>query len=143
MVFRGEVLAEQGHSGERHPARPEPVEHRGEAPRDPGGGDAVMPGGLDSVSMLPALLGRRAGQRQHDFLYWEFYEQGGRQAVRFGSWKAIRQPIFTGPIEIYDLASDAGEQHDRAASRPDLVKRAASLMARAHVPDPRWRPSGS
>jgi arylsulfatase A-like enzyme len=97
--------------------------------------------GLDSVSVLPALTGR-ANPERHEFLYWEFYEQGGRQAVRFGDWKAVRQPIFTGPIEIYDLASDVGEQHDLAASRPDLVKEAAALMARAHVPDPRWVPRG-
>jgi len=101
------------------------------------------PAGLDSISMLPALLGRREGQRDHDFLYWEFYEQGGRQAVRFGNWKAVRQPIFTGPIEIYDLAADDGEQRDIAASRPDLVKQAAALMTRAHVPDPRWRATAS
>ncbi len=96
------------------------------------------PTGLDSVSMRPALTGRPAAQPRHEFLYWEFYEQGGRQAVRFGDWKAVRQPIFSGPIELYDLSTDLAEEHDLAASRPDQVKQAESLMARAHVPDPRW-----
>ncbi len=96
------------------------------------------PSGVDSVSMLPVLTGTPARQKGHEFLYWEFYEQGGRQAVRFGDWKAVRQPIFDGPIELYDLGRDIGEQHDLAASHPDLVKEAASLMARAHVPDPNW-----
>lgn len=97
-----------------------------------------VPPGLDSVSMLPALTGTPAAQKGREFLYWEFYEQGGRQAVRFGDWKAIRQPIFNGPIELYDLRHDIGERHDLASSRADLVKQAAALMGRAHVPDPQW-----
>ena len=44
-----------------------------------------LPAGLDSISFLPELLRGTAKQTRHDFLYWEFYEQGGRQAVRFGN----------------------------------------------------------
>ena len=42
------------------------------------------------------------------------------------------------PIEIYDLATDSAETTDLAASRPDLVKRAAAIMKEAHRPDPVW-----
>ena len=34
------------------------------------------------------LLGRE--QRDHEFLYWEFFEGGFQQAVRWGDWKAVR-----------------------------------------------------
>jgi uncharacterized sulfatase len=96
------------------------------------------PPGLDSISLLPTLLGRPREQRVHDYLYWEFYEQGSRQAVRFSTWKAIREPMRTGPIRLYDLASDLGEERDRAAERKDLVAQAARYMDEAHVPDPAW-----
>jgi len=96
------------------------------------------PEGLDSLSLVPVLTGREAGQQRHEYLYWEFYEQGGRQAVRFGRWKAIREPMKTGPVQLYDLTADIGEQNDLAASRPELVARAARYMDEAHVEDPRW-----
>jgi len=97
------------------------------------------PKGLDSLSMAPTLLGR-PGQLAHEFLYWEFYEGGGAQAVRFGSWKAVRKPIFTGAIELYNLASDPGEQRNLAADHTSVVEQARQFLERAHTPDPRWVP---
>jgi len=98
-----------------------------------------LPAGLDSVSFLPELLNRTARQAKHDFLYWEFYEQGGRQAVRFGNYKAIREPMFTGKTSLYDLVKDIGETHDIAARHPELVTKAIRMMDEAHVDDPAWR----
>ncbi|MGH9844561.1 MAG: arylsulfatase [Blastocatellia bacterium] len=97
------------------------------------------PPGLDSISFAPALFGKR--QKRHDYLYWEFYEQGSRQAVRMGDWKAIREPMFTGTVRLYDLRRDIGESNDVAAANPELVKRAAALMDQAHVADPKWKVS--
>jgi len=98
-----------------------------------------LPSGLDSISFLPELLRGTAKQARHDFLYWEFYEQGGRQAVRFGSHKAIREPMFTGKVSLYDLSKDIGENHDNAARHPNLVAKATRMMDQAHVDDPAWR----
>lgn len=70
-------------------------------------------------------------------LYWEFYENGSAQAVRFGSWKVVRKPMITGPVELYDLATDPGEGEDVAAANPAIVERAKDFMARAHTKDPR------
>jgi len=98
-----------------------------------------LPAGLDSVSFLPELLSRTARQAKHDFLYWEFYEQGGRQAVRFGNYKAIREPMFIGKTSLYDLVKDIGETHDIAARHPELVAKAIRMMDEAHVDDPAWR----
>ncbi len=94
------------------------------------------PDGLDGLSFLPTLLGRPA--RQHPYLYWEFYEQGSRQAVLAGDWKALRQPMFTGAVELYDLRTDIGERHNVADRHPDVVARLASLMTEAHTPSPLW-----
>ncbi|OHB83790.1 MAG: N-acetylgalactosamine-6-sulfatase [Planctomycetes bacterium RBG_16_64_12] len=96
------------------------------------------PEGLDSISFLPTLLGQNDKQKEHDYLYWEFYEQGTKQAVRRGKWKAVRRPMLTGRIELYDLAADLGEENDVAAEHADLVARMEAIMAEAHVPSPRW-----
>ena len=42
----------------------------------------------DGISFLPTLLGK-GKQREHDYLYWEFHESGGKIAVRKDNWKAI------------------------------------------------------
>lgn len=97
---------------------------------------------LDSISFLPTITGHPDQQRQHEYLYSEFYEQGGKQAVRWGDWKAVRMPIGTGRTELYDLATDLGEQHDVAAQHPDVVHRMEKMMDEAHVPDPNWEPRG-
>lgn len=97
------------------------------------------PASLDGVSFLPAILGQNEGQRQHDYLYWEFYERGSAQAIRMGRWKAVAQPLGGEKLELYDLASDLGETTDVAAEHPDVATRARLLLREAHVPSPDWR----
>lgn len=92
----------------------------------------------DGISFFPTLLGNKEEQQEHAYLYWEFYEQGSRQAVRFGNWKAIREPMLTGDIQLYDLAVDEKEQTNLAANHAELVKKAAEMMDQAHRSDPRW-----
>ncbi|NQT12865.1 MAG: arylsulfatase, partial [Planctomycetes bacterium] len=96
------------------------------------------PEGLDSISFVPVLLGKDDQQKQHDHLYWEFYEQGSKQAVRKGNWKAVRQPMFTGKTELYDLSADLGEEDDVAGDHPEMVAKMEAIMKEAHVPSPRW-----
>lgn len=100
--------------------------------------DLPIPKGLDSISMLPTLTGHSEKQAEHEYLYWEFYEQKSRQAVRFGKWKAVRQPMLTGKIELFNLEKDLGEQNDVASDYPEIVDRAAKYMDEAHVPNPNW-----
>jgi arylsulfatase A-like enzyme len=99
-----------------------------------------VPDGLDSLSFLPTLLGHNEQQQQHDYLYWEFYEQGSKQAVRWKDWKAVRMPMLTGRTELYDLASDEGENTDVATQHPAVARRLEGMMDEAHVPDPNWTP---
>lgn len=100
---------------------------------------ADLPPDRDSISFLPTLLGKPSEQKQHKYLYWEFYERGSAQAVRFGNWKAIRKPMLTGEIELYNLTDDLGETKNIAAEHPDIVEKARQLMDEAHRPDPRWQ----
>ena len=99
-----------------------------------------VPKNVDSISFVPTLRGE--DQRAHEYLYWEFYEQGSKQAVRFGPWKAIRQPMFDGPVELYNLDSDLGEASNVAASNPELVAKATEMMKEAHSPSENWKRRG-
>lgn len=96
------------------------------------------PENTQSLSFVPTLKGETDKQKKHDFLYWEFYEQGSKQAVRFGDWKAIRKPMFTGEIEIYNLAEDIGEENNLAETMPEKVKEAEALLKAGHEPSPLW-----
>ena len=59
----------------------------------------------------------------HDYLYWEFHELNGREALRSGKWKLIRQPIVGETIlELYDLSNDIHEDTNLAEKYPDKVK---------------------
>ena len=105
---------------------------------------ADAPEDTDGISYLPTLLGR-GEQRPHDYLYWEFYEGGGRQAVRQGDWKAVRLDVQTQPerpLELYDLSSDVGETRDVAAENREIVARLRGLMREAHVDSDRFQIAG-
>jgi arylsulfatase A len=103
---------------------------------------AALPSDSDGLSVAPTLLGR-PGQKQHDHLYWEYHSDGGRQAVRFGDWKAVRNQVKKAPDaipELYDLATDPGEKNNVAAEHPDVAAKAADLMKSSHAPswEPKW-----
>lgn len=96
-----------------------------------------VPRSMDGVSYVPTLLGNDEGQAKHDYLYWEFHEQGGKQAVRIGDWKGVRLNVYAdreGPIELYNLAEDPAEQHNVAAEHEQVVQRIAEIMREAHEP---------
>jgi arylsulfatase A-like enzyme len=101
------------------------------------------PEGLDSLSLVPTLVGG-SGQDTHAYLYWEFYEAGFSQAVLVGGrWKGIRLKSPAAPIQLYDLASDPGEQTDVAGRQPAMVERIAAIMRAAHVDNEYWKwPAG-
>jgi arylsulfatase A-like enzyme len=94
------------------------------------------PANLDGISFLPVLLGK-GQQKTHAYLYWEFYEWGGKQAVRMGKWKGIRTNVIEhrlGPLELYDLYSDPGENKNLAKENPKIVQQISELMKKAHTP---------
>ncbi|MCI0624969.1 MAG: arylsulfatase [Acidobacteria bacterium] len=101
---------------------------------------ATLPKDLDSLSIVPTLLGRATQQAKHEYLYWEFYEGGSSQAVLLnGRWKGIRLRRTIAPIQLFDLANDLAEQTDVAAKYPDLVGRIGAIMRRAHVDNEDWK----
>ena len=101
-------------------------------------GGAKAPSGLDGLSFVPTLLAKGANQKQHESLYWAFYERGGARALRMGKWKAVEQPLGK-PVQLYDLDGDLGEQMDVAAQHADVVAKARKRMDEAHTPSERWK----
>ncbi|MCK4431090.1 MAG: arylsulfatase [Candidatus Aminicenantes bacterium] len=100
-----------------------------------------VPKDIDGISFRPALLGK-TGQKKHDFLYWEYHSYGGRQAVRMGDWKGIRLNVKenpNGPIELYNLRKDIGEEENVAGKHPDIVKKIDKVM-KSRIPSeiPKW-----
>lgn len=89
---------------------------------------------LDGLSLIPVLTGC-GEQREHDHLYWEFHEQGGRIAVRRGRWKAVRNDAWKegAKTELYDLETDIHEDNDLAQQYPALVSQLEELMRSARV----------
>ena len=97
---------------------------------------------LDGISLLPTLLGKSTEQKEHEYLYWEFHEKGGRQAVRMGDWKAVKYNVLQNPdarIELYDLSKDTGEENNLAADFPEVVAEMESILKRARTPSEVFR----
>lgn len=100
--------------------------------------DQALPGPTDGISFLPTLLGN-PGQKQHDYLYWEFHEKGGRQALRQGRWKAVRYKVSEDAdslLELYDLSADPGETRNVAHQQPEKVSELNALMKGARTISP-------
>lgn len=93
------------------------------------------PPNLDGISFLQALVEGKT--IEHPPLYFEFHERGFTQAARIGDWKAVRLGTKL-PIELYDLKTDVGEQHDVAAQHPDVVKRFEDYLKSARTDSQIW-----
>jgi arylsulfatase A-like enzyme len=90
------------------------------------------PEGIDGISILPTLLGRRGEQAGRECMYWEFNDE---QSLRLGD-RYIYRKHPSRPIEVYDAIDDPGQTHDLASAEPDVVRRAEELFAREHTPTP-------
>ena len=99
------------------------------------------PQGIDGISMVPTLLGKPEEQKKHEFLYWEFHEQGKKQAVRMGNWKGVRLNVAknpNGPIELYNLKNDIAEEHNVAGRHPQIVAKIEKYLKTARTPSKHW-----
>lgn len=96
---------------------------------------AEIPEESDGISFLPTLLGEE--QTQHPYLYWEFYEQGGKQAIRAGKWKYVklnvRDPDKEIVQELYNLEHDLSENNNLIEEHPELIKQLEGRMKEAHA----------
>lgn len=99
------------------------------------------PENTDGISFLPELTGKK--QAIHEYMYWEFPESGGQQAVRLGDFKAMRKNMKKGntEFELFDLKNDPGETRDIAAQHPEILKRIKDIVKEEHTTsaNPLWK----
>ena len=99
------------------------------------------PKGIDGLSYLPTLLGQDDKQKKHEYLYWEFFEGGGKDAVRMGKWKGVRTNTRRNPdapLQLFDLDKDIGETKNIAGENPEMVKKLMGFMKAAHTESELW-----
>jgi len=102
-----------------------------------GGASSLVPQDVDGISVVPTLMGQSQPQLRERFLYWEFFERGFQQAVRWGDWKAVRQGQDE-PLELYALDSDPGEENNVAQDHPELIDRITRYLNTARTPSQHW-----
>jgi arylsulfatase A-like enzyme len=110
--------------------------------------------GEDSVSLLPALLGR-ANQPLREAIVHHSID--GAFAIRQGPWKLCLCPGSAGwsaprpgrddvsglpPVQLFNLADDIGEQHNVQVAHPDIVQRLTKLLEK-YVADGRSTPGAA
>jgi len=87
-----------------------------------------VPDGVDGNSILPVLLGADTPGEDR-FMYWGG-TPGRAEAVRWGRWKAVREGPEQ-PLELFDLATDIGEESDVTAEHPEIVGEILAYMESA------------
>ena len=68
---------------------------------------------------------KRQVSRSHEYIYYEFYEQGGKQSILKDGWKLVRLNMSKPEKlkeELYYLPDDIGEQHDLLKENPQKVE---------------------
>lgn len=96
------------------------------------------PDNTDGIDILPTLLDK-GDQGERDYLYFEFLEQGGRQAVIQGDWKLLHLNIRGGGLyELYNLASDPAENHNLLDLYPQKAAALREIMQKARTEDSNW-----
>jgi len=84
----------------------------------------------DGISLVPTLLGK-GEQKKHDHLYWEFFEGGGKRAIRKGKWKLIlyhTNKDANPRAELYNIEKDLAEKTNLTEKNSGKVAELTTLM---------------
>jgi uncharacterized sulfatase len=101
-------------------------------------GNGHAPPKIDGIDFSPTLYGSNQPELFDRFMYWEFDKNGlQRQAARWRNWKAVKAP-HTSPIQLFDLSTDIGEEHNVASAHPDLVAKFNDYIRTARTDSPDW-----
>ncbi len=87
---------------------------------------------LDGVSLVPLLRGESRIERERLFWHFPCYvgRNGPASAVRVGNWKLLEFFEDGGRRELYDLATDPGEETDLSGSSPQKLSELAAILDR-------------
>lgn len=87
----------------------------------------------DGISFLPELTGGEQFE-EHDYLYWEFSENGGSMAVLLDGWKGIIENINGGNdvMRLYNLNADPREIFDQSIQYPKIIEKMKEIIKKSH-----------
>jgi arylsulfatase A-like enzyme len=97
---------------------------------------AKTPAKIDGISMLATLLSE-SQETSERFLYWEFFERGFQQAIRWKNYKAIRLKTDQ-PLLLFDLSKDPAESNDIAKQHPEVIATIGNYLKTARTDSPNW-----
>lgn len=119
VIEAGTIIRAPGHVIDLLPTF---CELAGAAYPERSGNSNIMP--CEGKSLVP--LFRRQQRKPHDTLCWEHI---GNKAVRRGDWKLVGRgdPADRNNWELYNLAIDRTEIHNRARESPERVKHMAEV----------------
>ncbi len=96
---------------------------------------------IDGKDIWPLLAGEPGAKTPHEAFF--YYKSWGLEAVRSGDWKLrfkktpakkgdVGEPMPPAvvPGELYNLAEDIGEEHNRIEEHPEIVERLSALAER-------------
>lgn len=89
----------------------------------------------DGISILPTLFSEK-NQKQHNYLYWEFHEMGGKVAIRKGNWKGLKLNYGKNPenkMLLFDLSTDIHEDYNVADKHPEIVVELEQLISKSRT----------
>jgi arylsulfatase A-like enzyme len=75
-------------------------------------------------------------QKEHEFIYFEYPENGGQVAVRMGKWKGVRHNVRKNPDspwELFNIDSDSNETTDVSAQYPEIIQAIKGIAKREHI----------
>ena len=101
-----------------------------------------VPENIDGLSYLPVLQGEDCKARQHEYIYYEFYEQGGKQSILKDGWKLVKLNMANPEKmvqELYNLNSDPGETNNVINLYPDKAEELNELTTKARTPSIHFR----
>ena len=99
------------------------------------------PQNIDGISYLPTLLSK-GKQKEHDYLYFEFHEQGGKQAVIKDRWKLIHLNVNKpkgSSYELYNLSTDPSEVANVIGLYPKKAEELKKIFNTARVSNENWK----
>jgi len=99
---------------------------------DIAGAEDTVPPVVDGTSFLPSILGEKQPERK--WMYREYPEYGGSQALWMGKWKGVRTRMQSGntTMQLYDLSTDEEEKHDVAKEHPEIIGEMLKIMKQEH-----------
>lgn len=95
--------------------------------------DLPAPEDINGISYLPTLTGK-GRQCKHDYIYYEFYERGGKQSVMRDGWKLVRLNMSYPEKykeELYNIDNDISEENNLIDRYPEKAANLRELADKA------------